>query len=108
MTDQPQQYTILMFTMSTWREWESGIRNRNYFVLQELLKRPEVERIVAVEYLPVGWKRKVKARLNRIWNLTARTQRAGGEFGIWKNSIYKMSEKLYICSLVNTVSVDLF
>src|SRR3990167_7406344 len=94
-----QKITILMFTMSTWREWESGIRNRNYFVLQELLKRPEVERIVAVEYLPVGWKRKVRARLNRIWNL---------EFGIWKNNIYKVSEKLYICSLVNTLSMNLF
>jgi glycosyltransferase involved in cell wall biosynthesis len=52
--------------MSSYRDWERGIRNRNYFILQELLKRSEVERIIAVDYLPVMMRKKVKYLIQKL------------------------------------------
>ena len=54
-----QKFTILMFNMSYWHNWQNGIKNRNYFVLQELLKRSEVNQIIAVDYLPMTRRKKV-------------------------------------------------
>lgn len=50
-----------MFSMSTYWEWQvKGLRNRNYFILQELLKRPEIGKILSVDFLPFTWKRQIR------------------------------------------------
>lgn len=51
---------IVMFNMSEYREWQSGIVNRNFYVLHTLLKDPRVRKVVAIDYLPFTWKRAVR------------------------------------------------
>ncbi|MBI4359780.1 MAG: glycosyltransferase [Candidatus Jacksonbacteria bacterium] len=54
-------YRILMFSMSSYEEWKQGTRNRNYYILHELLKRPEIKKVIMVEYLPIQWRKKLRA-----------------------------------------------
>ena len=55
-----KKYTILMFSMSGFKEWEAGTVNRNYFILHEFLKRPDIEEIIMVNYLPHTLKRTLR------------------------------------------------
>jgi len=50
--------------MSNYVDWQQGVVNRNFFVVQELIKHPEVTQVVLVDFLAVqsvkkvfGWKR---------------------------------------------------
>ncbi|KKT48213.1 MAG: hypothetical protein UW39_C0001G0037 [Parcubacteria group bacterium GW2011_GWC2_44_17] len=52
-----------MFSMSSYKEWGRGVRNRNYYILNELLKRREVREVIMVEYLPLQWRKKLSAFL---------------------------------------------
>lgn len=51
---------IVMFNMSSLQEWQNGRVNRNFHVLKHLLARPSIERIVAVDYLPLTMKRGIR------------------------------------------------
>lgn len=65
---EPLKYTIIMFNMSVYKDWEAGIRNRNYFVMRELLKRDDVAHVIAVDYLPVSVKLRIKNIRERMKN----------------------------------------
>lgn len=60
---------ILMFSMSTYKEWDQGVVNRNFFVLRELLLRNEVERVLVIDYLPLTFKRALKQWIQRGFKL---------------------------------------
>ena len=49
-----------MFNMSSYSEWQKGVVNRNYHVFNKLLKHPQVERIIAVDFLPFTFKRAIR------------------------------------------------
>lgn len=51
---------IVMFNMSLYSEWQQGVQNRNFHVLQNLIKNPQVEKIIAIDYLPHTFKRLLK------------------------------------------------
>lgn len=51
---------IVMFNMSSFREWEKGVVNRNYHIFNNLLQRQEVKRVIAVDFLPFTIKRAIK------------------------------------------------
>lgn len=51
---------IVMFNMSNYAEWEKGVVNRNYHVLHKLLEHPFVGRIIAIDFLPFGYKRAIR------------------------------------------------
>ncbi|HEX9664468.1 MAG TPA: hypothetical protein VGA49_01450, partial [Patescibacteria group bacterium] len=59
-------YNIIMFNMSPASDWQNGIVNRNFFVLGELAQRPEINKIMSVDLLPMrgpapfGLKRVIK------------------------------------------------
>lgn len=53
---------IVMFNMSDYNEWEDkNLVNRNRHILYNLLKRNEIGKILAVDFLPFELKRGVKA-----------------------------------------------
>lgn len=54
---------LIIFNMSSFQEWESGIVNRNFHVLKNLITRPEIGRILAIDYLPFSLKRGLKSYL---------------------------------------------
>ncbi len=52
-----EKIDIVMFSMSEYGEWQSGIVNRNFYVLHTLLQDPRVRKVVTIDYLPFTWKR---------------------------------------------------
>lgn len=84
-----------MFNMSYYADWRRGIRNRNYFVLHELLQRDEVDQIIAIDYLPITLRQKIRVLSNRIKH---------HELGI-NDSIKKVNHKLSVCSIINVKSL---
>ena len=51
---------IIMFNMSCHSDWEEGISNRNRHLLQTLLDDPQVNKIIAIDYLPWNYKKVIK------------------------------------------------
>jgi len=51
-----KKYNVVMFSMSSYFEWQpnwkGGVINRNYFVLQQLLKDKRVNKVLQVDFLP--------------------------------------------------------
>ncbi|MBD3359881.1 MAG: glycosyltransferase [Candidatus Buchananbacteria bacterium] len=58
-----QQLNIVMFNMSKYTDWQKGIANRNYHILHNLAKRDEINKIIAVDFLPFNWTRAIKTYL---------------------------------------------
>ncbi len=95
-----RKVNILMFNMSTWADWQRGIVNRNYFVLQELLRRSDVDTILAVDFLHYRKRRLVKDYYQGVLNPHG--------FGktIFRSILSrcsKKSDKLYIYSTVGQI-----
>ena len=93
MSHKHKQYTIIMFTMSRQSEWRNGIRNRNYFILQELIKREDIAQVLAVEYLPITPKEKTKVFWERVTRYHTFSMKA---------LCKEQKEKFFLCSLANT------
>ena len=90
-----KKFDVIMFNMSSYSEWDEGVSNRNYHVLQQLLDNEQVGKILAIDYLPLNFKRALRNyKENNVLNI--------------KNSkiikrnmvskVTKVSDKLYIYS----------
>ena len=44
---------LVVFNMSNYLDWEEGVVNRNFFIVQELIQRPEIEQVVLVDFLAI-------------------------------------------------------
>ena len=55
-----KKFDVIMLNMSNYSEWDEGVSNRNYHILRELLNREEVGKILAVDYLPLDFKRALR------------------------------------------------
>lgn len=51
---------IVMFNMSSYFDWQRGISNRNWHILNTLLKDNRVKQIIAIDYLPWTWQKVIK------------------------------------------------
>ncbi|MBU1131154.1 glycosyltransferase [Patescibacteria group bacterium] len=91
-----QKLQIVMFSMSSYSEWQAGVQNRNYHILQNLIKDERVGKVITVDYLPPTWKRFYK---NWQRNILAKT---AGEITVSNPlvKIIKISDKLTVYSSV--------
>ena len=87
-----------MFNMSSFSEWEEGVSNRNYHVLQQLLQNDQVGKILAVDYLPFNFKRALR---NYKENIALNLKDAKVINRKWTSKVTKVSDKLYVYSGVN-------
>jgi len=55
-----KKFDLILFNMSNYSEWDEGVSNRNYHVLKQLLQREEIGKILAIDYLPLTFKRAVR------------------------------------------------
>ena len=55
-----KKFDVIMLNMSNYSEWDEGVSNRNYHILRELLNREDVGKILAVDYLPLNFKRALR------------------------------------------------
>jgi teichuronic acid biosynthesis glycosyltransferase TuaH len=94
------QYDVIMFGMSNYSEWDRGVSNRNYHVLKELLNKPEINKVLYVDYLPLTWKRALRILKKDIFvnKKNATVVKRSATF-----KVSKISEKLYVYSDINFV-----
>ncbi len=94
------QYDVIMFGMSNYSEWDKGVSNRNYHVLKELLNKPEVNKILYIDYLPLTWKRALRILKEDIFGnqKNASVVKRAATF-----KVSKISDKLYVYSDVKFV-----
>ncbi len=94
------QYDVIMFGMSNHSEWDRGVSNRNYHVLKELLNKPEINKVLYVDYLPLTWKRALRILKEDIFvnKKNATVIKRSATF-----KVSKVSEKLYVYSDINFV-----
>lgn len=110
-SDQP--INIIMFGMSSYTDWDKGIANRNYHILQTLAKDERVGKIIAVDFLPIGfnWKRKLKYfYVNLIKGAVACDKDkkiciGSGEtrFGDLTSRCYQIKSKIYVYSSIDSL-----
>ncbi|OGY85163.1 MAG: hypothetical protein A3G01_01080 [Candidatus Kerfeldbacteria bacterium RIFCSPLOWO2_12_FULL_43_9] len=84
---------IVMFGMSAAFEWEQGFRNRNFFILQALLKHPRVSRIILVDFVPPTLKRALKE-----YYYAKLFQGAGALLRGWNFRCTQAKQNLYVYS----------
>lgn len=103
--------------MSNYTDWQKGIANRNYHILQTLAKDERAGKIIAVDFLPIGfnWKRKLKYfYCNLIKGAVACDKDkkiciGSGEtrFGDFTSRCYQIKSKIYVYSSVNNLKTVL-
>ncbi len=55
-----KKINIVMFNMSKYSDWQKGVVNRNFHILHTLAKSDQVNKIIAVDFLPFNFKRGIK------------------------------------------------
>ncbi|MBU1037177.1 glycosyltransferase [Patescibacteria group bacterium] len=91
-----KKINIVMFNMSSFTEWERGLENRNYHILQNLLKDERVNKIIAVDYLPHTYKRVLRNyKENILGHLNHKLLHKN-----WHRKIYEVNEKLIVYSTI--------
>jgi len=93
-----KQFDVIMFNMSNYSEWDEGVSNRNWHVLKQLQNRPEIGKILAVDYLPLTLKRAIRTyKEDIVLNIkNSKTVKRGLTY-----KLSKISEKLYVYSDTN-------
>jgi len=60
MSSTKKKINIVMFNMSSYSEWEKGVQNRNFHILQTLLNDDRIGKILTVDYLPFNFQRAIR------------------------------------------------
>lgn len=94
-----KKMTVIMLGMSSQADWEEGILNkklqktqagavnRNFHILHHLLLRPEVARVIHVDFLPFTTRKKIKEAVqSKLWSSTVNTQAKGLTWRLDKKS----------------------
>src|SRR3989339_394952 len=69
-----KEKTLIMLNMSYRRDWQAGLVNRNYHILQHLIASNYYQQIVVVDFLPFSKKKKLKVFLqNKPWKKNKNT-----------------------------------
>ncbi len=85
-------YDIIMYSMSSWFEWERGVTNRNRYIWNAFQKHPQVGRLLFINYLPFNLKRAVREYLyGQIYRSDA-----GAIFKGWDYKVNQISERCYV------------
>lgn len=93
------KYNVIMFNMSEFREWKSGIVNRNYHILHNLLEKDQINKIFAVDFLPYTKKRALRIYLKSILK-----SNSGKRIHMDLTSkLTQISNKLYVYSTIDSI-----
>src|SRR3989339_864559 len=94
------KYDIVMFNMSSMYDWDHGIVNRNYNVVNTLEKREDIHRIISVDFLPIGIKKAIGHYFkNILWEI----KNAEMIYGDLTSVCYQKSEKLFVYSTIDSI-----
>lgn len=110
ISNEEKNLEIVMFNMSSYVEWQKGVDNRNRHVFNRLLERPEVARIIVIDFLPFTFKRTARNYWqNVIRKLKAEPGRGGKSKVIYRDlttrcvKIDGKRAELYVFSTIDSV-----
>lgn len=99
MAEKQKKLNIVMFNMSSYSEWQAGVSNRNWHVLNTLLSDEKIDTILAIDYLPHTFKRLAR---NFKENILAKPHDGSIFSSTFTSRTYKISEKLFVHSSVTS------
>lgn len=92
------QYDLVIFHMSRQREWDQGVRNRNFFLFEELKRSPHICKILSVNVLPHSFRRVAQTWIDETRPRLKRVRK--GEREIHVSSVVPwLSESLFLSHL---------
>jgi teichuronic acid biosynthesis glycosyltransferase TuaH len=98
--NQRPKLNIVMFNMSKYSDWQKGIANRNYHVLHNLIKKDEINKAIAVDFLPFNLKRALKTYIyDQILNDT----RGEVVYGDLTSRCWQISSKILVYSTIDSI-----
>lgn len=98
-----KKYNLIMFSMCAYFEWQpawknGGIVNRNYFMLQQMLKDERINKVLNVDFLPFNFRVTVKEYLKaKIYKKDAETL-----FKTRSSKTNQITEKLFVYSTIKS------
>jgi len=95
-----QQLNIIMFNMSKYSDWQKGVVNRNFHVLHNLAKSNQVNKIIAVDFLPFNFKRAVKTYLK---DQIIKDTRGSIVYGNLTSRCWQVTSKILVFSSVDSI-----
>ena len=85
---------IINYNMSYWHAWDKGLCNRDKYILDGLVKNPEVEKVLSVDFIPFNLRSAAREYLlAKIYKRDENTVLKGLTY-----KVNKKSDKLYSCS----------
>ncbi|MCX6740030.1 MAG: glycosyltransferase [Candidatus Parcubacteria bacterium] len=91
---------IIMFNMSKYSDWQKGIANRNYHVLHNLVKNDQINKVIAVDFLPFTWKRAIK---NYFYDQVLNDTRGDIVYGDLTSRCWQVSSKILVYSTIDSM-----
>jgi len=95
-----RQVNILMFNMQKYADWQDGLYNRNYHILHSLAKNEQVNKIIAVDFLPFTWQKALKTFIK---DQIIRDTRGEIVFGNLASRCWQISSKILVYSTIHSV-----
>lgn len=87
---------VVIITMSNYTEWQRGVSNRNYHVLQELMRSEAIGKIICIDYPALTLKRSLRS----FWdNIITPIPNARVIRHTPVDSIRKISDSLFVCTV---------
>jgi len=99
-SNQIQKLNIIMFNMSKYSDWQKGVVNRNFHVLHNLVKRDEVNKVIAVDFLPFNFKKAIKTYLS---DQILKDTRGTIIYGDLTSQCWQISSKILVYSTIDSV-----
>ena len=86
--------------MSKYSDWQKGIANRNYHILHNLVKHDEINKVIAVDFLPFNLKRALKTFFyNQVINDTQGTI----IYGDLTSRCWQITSKILVYSTIDSI-----
>jgi glycosyltransferase involved in cell wall biosynthesis len=86
--------------MSKYSDWQKGVVNRNFHVLHNLVKRDEVNKVIAVDFLPFNFKKAIKTYLS---DQILKDTRGTIIYGDLTSQCWQISSKILVYSTIDSV-----
>ena len=91
---------IIMFNMGTFYDWDRGVVNRNYNVMQTLAKDPRINRIISVDFLPITLRQAVGHYFK---NILLEIKTAEMIYGDLTSACYRKTDKIYVYTTIDSI-----
>lgn len=88
------KYNLILANMSSYKDWQKGIVNRNYFIFKQLEKSPDISKILAIDFLGLRWQDGIKGIIKFLKG--KRLQKINDKVYIYSTIFPFISQKLVI------------